>query len=265
MAPIKRGQKGSILFRPPIKKIANYMTSSNRFIRTEILLGKPAMERLAQARVAVFGIGGVGSYAAEALARSGVGALDLVDHDTVSETNINRQLIAGYDTIGEYKVDVMARRIASINPDCSVVKHARFYVPDTASLFPIGEYDYIVDALDTVTAKLQLIKDANEAGTPIISSMGAANKLDPTAFEVADIFDTSICPLARIIRKECRKRGLAGCKAVYSKEPALQPDEIPGEQPPEGRRSIPGSVAFVPSAVGLIVAGEVVRDIIASQ
>lgn len=246
----------------------------NQFSRTQLLLGADAMAELDRARVAVFGIGGVGGYAAEALARSGVGALDLVDDDQVGITNLNRQIIATHSTIGRDKVDVMAERIVDINPQCHVTAHKCFYLPETAGQFDFSRYDYVVDAVDTVTAKLQLIKEADRCSTPIISSMGAANKLDPTAFEVADIYDTSICPLAKIIRKECRKRGVRACKVVYSKEPARQPDAeamaaackqetASGESSrhPIGRAGIPSSNAFVPPIAGLIIAGEVVKDL----
>lgn len=234
------------------------------------------MDVLEASRVAVFGLGGVGGYAAEALARSGVGSLDLIDHDCVSLTNINRQIIATTSTVGTPKVEVMAQRIADINPACRVTAHQCFYLPDTADTIDFADFDYVVDAVDTVTAKLLLIQRAHEAGVPIISSMGTANKLDPTALEVADIYDTSICPLAKIIRKECRKRGVEHLKVVYSKEPAQVPSEQAQEayraealtaQPatPDtfGRSGIPGSTAFVPPAAGLILASEVVKDLIA--
>lgn len=233
------------------------------FTRTEMLLGATAMEKLAQARVIVFGIGGVGGAAAEGLARAGVGAIDLVDHDTVSVTNINRQIAALSSSVGRPKAQVMAERISDINPDCRVRAHRLLFLPDTKDAFDLGSYDYVVDAVDTVTAKLLIIAEAQAAQTPVISSMGTANKLDPTGFEVSDIFDTSICPLAKIVRKECRKRGLAGFKAVYSREEALvpvQPDDDP--ERPAGRRSTPGSVSFVPPVAGFIIAGEVVKDLI---
>ena len=234
---------------------------ADQFNRTRMLLGDDALDALAHARVIVFGIGGVGGHVVEALARSGIGALDLVDHDRVDITNINRQIVATLSTIGQYKVDVMAARIADINPDCEVTTHRCFYLPETASQFDLSQYDYVVDAVDTVTAKLQLIEAAHAAGTPIISSMGAANKLNPTAFEVADIYETAVCPLAKIIRKECRKRGIDSLKVVYSKEPARTPLETSsiGDE-----RPVPGSVAFVPSVAGLTIAGEVVKDLIAA-
>ncbi len=235
---------------------------NERFARAGLILGEAALETLERSRVIVFGIGGVGGYVCEALARSGVGALDLVDHDVVSLSNVNRQIIAATSTVGQPKVQVMAARIADINPDCRVVTHECMYLPSTADQFDFADYDYVVDAVDTVTAKLQLIKAAHEAGTPLISCMGTANKLDPCAFRVDDIDKTSICPLARIIRKEARKRGLGHFKVVYSTEPALVP-EATDEEPPQGRRSIPGSVAFVPPAAGFALAGEVVRDLVA--
>lgn len=238
------------------------------------------MEALSCARVAVFGIGGVGGYAAEALARCGIGAIDLVDHDQVGLTNLNRQIIATQSNIGYDKVAVMAQRIADINPHCRVTPRKSFYLPDTADQFDFSEYDYIIDAVDTVTAKLRLIQEADKRGTPIVSCMGTANKLDPTAFEVADIYETSICPLAKIIRKECRKRGVRALKVVYSKEPARRPAEpfspdCPDDQTamaptvfeglPPGRRDLPGSVSFVPPVAGFIAAGVVVNDLLASK
>ena len=237
----------------------------NQFSRTQLLLGPEAMDALERARVAVFGIGGVGGYVAEALARTGLGALDLIDHDTISETNINRQIIATLSTVGRAKVDVMAERIADINPTCHVKAHQCFYLPQTAGQFDFTEYDYVVDAVDTTTGKLRLIEEADRCNVPIISSMGAANKLDPTAFEVADIYETSICPLARIIRKECRKRGVKALKVVYSKEPERErfPDTS-GEECTR-RSGIPGSTAFVPSVAGLIIASEVVKDLVGAK
>lgn len=224
-----------------------------RLMRTGLLLGEEALERLAASRVAVFGIGGVGGYVTEALARSGVGMLDLIDSDKVCESNLNRQIIATYDTIGRYKVDVMKERILSINPQAKVNTHCCFYLPEQAEQFPFGEYDYVVDAIDTVTAKIDLICQAQKAGTPVISSMGAGNKLDPSAFRVADIYETSVCPLARVMRRELKARGVRSCKVVYSRETPREP--IVKE------RKIPGSIAFVPSAAGLVLAGEVVRDL----
>lgn len=232
------------------------------------------MERLAASRVAVFGIGGVGGYTVEALVRSGIGAIDLIDDDKVCLTNLNRQLHATRETVGQYKVDVAAKRIHDINPDAKVTIHKTFYMPETAEQFDFTEYDYIVDAIDTVTGKIALAVNADSAGTPIISSMGAGNKLDPTAFEVADIYETSVCPLARIMRHELKRRGIKKLKVVYSKEPPLTPiDDMaiscrthcicpPGTaRKCTQRRQVPGSNAFVPSVVGLIIAGEVIKDI----
>ncbi len=231
-----------------------------QFSRTRLLLGDTAMERLAAARVAVFGIGGVGGHAAEALARSGIGEIDLIDSDTVSESNINRQLIATYSTIGRYKVDVMAERIGEINPQAVIHTFRSFFLPENAGEFPFTEYDYVVDAVDTVTAKIELVLRARETGVPVISSMGAGNKLDASAFKVADIYQTSTCPLAKVMRRELKKRGVEHLKVVYSQEPPLTP-EGNSETPPSGRRAVPGSVAFVPSVAGLIIAGEVVKDL----
>lgn len=233
----------------------------NEFSRTELLLGADGMEKLKRARVAVFGIGGVGGYAVEALARVGIGALDLIDNDVISLTNINRQIIALHSTVGLPKTDVMAARVNDINPECEVRTYQMFYGPDTAEQFDFAQYDYIIDAIDTVTGKLALAVNAQKANTPIISSMGTGNKLDPTAFTVTDIYKTSFCPLARIMRKELRKRGIERLKVVYSQEEALTPEGVT-EELPQGRRSIPGSVSFVPSAAGLILAGEVIKDIV---
>ena len=238
-----------------------------QFSRTELLLGQEGLKKLGKAHVAVFGVGGVGGYAVEALARSGIGAIDLIDDDRVCPSNINRQIIATHKTVGEYKVDVAKERILEINPDCKVRAFKTFYMPDTASQFNFYEYDYVIDAIDTVTGKLELIMQAKQAGTPVISSMGAGNKLDPTAFEVADIYKTSVCPLAKVMRRECKKRGIKSLKVVYSKEEpvSIDPDKVPLEEPAGNhsqRRSVPGSVAFVPSVVGLIIAGEVIKDII---
>lgn len=237
----------------------------NQFSRTELLLGRAHMERLAKARVAVFGIGGVGGYAVEALARSGVGTLDLIDHDQVSLTNINRQIIATHSTIGRDKVEVAKERILDINPDAVVHLWKTFYTPDTADQFDFTQYDYVVDAIDTVTGKLMLAEQAERAGVPIISSMGAGNKLDPAAFEVADIYKTSVCPLAKVMRRELKKRGIRHLKVVYSKEQPITPDweqaEECREQEGTGRRALPGSIAFTPSVAGLILAGEVIKDL----
>lgn len=233
----------------------------NAFSRTELLLGSEAMTKLKNSRVAVFGIGGVGGYAAEALARSGVGALELIDNDVFTVTNLNRQLHATLKTLGKNKAVAAAERIAEINPEAQVRAREVFYMPETAAEFDFGEYDYIVDAIDTVTGKLALIENAAAAGTPIISSMGAGNKLDPTAFRVADIYETSVCPLAKVMRRELKKRGIERLKVVYSAEPPIAPAQCDDESLPAARRQIPGSTAFVPSVVGLIMAGEVVKDL----
>ena len=247
---------------------------NDKFIRTQWLLGTSAMERLASSRVAVFGVGGVGGYVVEALARSGVGALDLCDKDDVDVTNLNRQIIALQSSIGRPKVEVAAERIRDINPGCRVTQHKVFFLPETKDQFDFTQYDYVVDAVDTVTAKLALIMQAKEAGVPVISSMGAGNKLDPTAFRVADIYETTVCPLAKVMRRECRKRGIEHLKVVYSTEEALVPhsasetlhSSAEADAPAEGRttghaKQSPGSVAFVPSVAGLIIAGEVVKDL----
>ena len=246
----------------------------NQFSRTELLLGKEAMEKLGHSRVAVFGVGGVGGYVCEALVRSGVGAFDLIDDDKVCLTNLNRQIIATRSTVGKYKVDVMKERILDINPKVEVNVHKCFYLPETKDEFDFTQYDYVVDAVDTVTAKIQLVMEAKEAGVPIISSMGAGNKLDPTAFQVADIYKTSVCPLAKVMRRELKKRGIKKLKVVYSQENPISPIEDmaiscrencicpPGaEHKCTERRAIPGSTAFVPSVVGLIIAGEVIKDL----
>lgn len=230
----------------------------NQFLRTELIYGEEAMKKLASCRVAVFGIGGVGGYAVEALVRSGIGALDLIDHDRVSLTNLNRQIIATHRTIGRYKVDVAAERAAEISPDCIVRTFKTFYLPETEDRFDFREYDYVVDAIDTVTGKLAIIENAKKAGVPVISSMGAGNKVLPSAFEVADLYETSVCPLARIMRRECKKRGIRDLKVVYSKEKAIRPRRILS-----GKRAVPGSTAFVPSVAGLIIAGEVINDLVA--
>ena len=237
----------------------------NQFSRTELIFGKSAMERLAKARVAVFGIGGVGGYTVEALVRSGVGEIDIIDDDKVCLTNINRQIYATTKTVGKYKVDVAAERIAEINPSAVVHTYKTFYTPETADQFDFTQYDYVVDAIDTVTGKIGLVLQAQQAGTPIISSMGAGNKLDPTAFQVADIYDTSVCPLAKVMRKELSRRGVKKLKVVYSKEKPLAPIEDVEtslkEQENTTKRQVPGSNAFVPSVVGLIIAGEVIKDL----
>lgn len=248
----------------------------NQFSRTELLIGKEGMQRLQDARVAIFGIGGVGGYTVEALARSGVGTLDLIDDDKVCLTNINRQIYATRKTVGKYKVDVAKERILEINPEAKVNIYKTFYLPDTAEQFDFSQYDYVVDAIDTVSGKLQLVVQAEQAGVPVISSMGAGNKMDPTAFRVADIYKTSVCPLAKVMRRELKKRGINHLKVVYSQEKPLVPIEdteiscktncicLPGtERTCAQRRQVPGSNAFVPSVVGLIIAGEVVKDLIA--
>ena len=232
----------------------------NQFSRTELIFGKEAMERLAKARVAVFGIGGVGGYTVEALARSGIGALDIIDDDKVCITNINRQIIATRKSVGRYKVDVAAERIAEINPDCVVKSYKTFFLPETQNEFDFAEYDYIVDAIDTVTGKIAIVEKANACGVPVISAMGAGNKVDPTAFTVADIKDTSVCPLARVMRRELSKRGINHLKVVYSKEKPTAPSGGSEEKKNTGR-AVPGSTAFVPSVVGLIIAGEVIKDL----
>ena len=246
----------------------------DQYSRTQLLLGEGAMDKLRRSRVAVFGIGGVGGYTVEALARSGVGALDLIDDDRVCLTNLNRQLFATRDTVGRHKVDAAAARIAQIDLHCEVRTYKTFYLPETESLFDFTQYDYIVDAIDTVSGKIALVLNAQAAGTPIISAMGAGNKLEASLFEVADIYETSVCPLARVMRRELRKRGVERLKVVYSKEKPTRPLEDmsiscrahcicpPGaERKCIDRRDIPGSVAFVPSVVGLIIAGEVVKDL----
>lgn len=224
-----------------------------------MLLGREKTEALGDKKVAIFGIGGVGGYVAEALARTGIGAFELVDHDTVNESNINRQIIATMDTIGRNKAEVMKERILSVNPDAQVRVRDCFFLPETADEFYFEEYDYVVDAVDTVTAKLEIIERAKKAGIPVISAMGAGNKLDPTRFEVADISETSVCPLAKVMRRELKKRGISDVKVVYSREEAMTPlFSLPHE---ETRKKTPGSVAFVPSVAGLVLASEVVKDL----
>ncbi|MGN0321674.1 MAG: ThiF family adenylyltransferase [Oliverpabstia sp.] len=237
----------------------------NQFSRTELLIGTENMTKLYNARVAVFGIGGVGGYVVEALARSGVGTLDLVDNDQVCLTNLNRQIIATTKTIGQYKVDAAKERILEINPDAVVHVYKTFYLPENKDQFDFRQYDYVVDAIDTVSGKLALAEQAHAAGVPIISSMGAGNKMDPTAFRVADINQTSVCPLAKVMRRELKKRGISRLKVVYSEEKPLSP--YPGVEidSQEQRRQTPGSNAFVPSVVGLIIAGEVIKDLISSE
>lgn len=246
----------------------------NQFSRTQLLYGEEAMQRLSSLRVAVFGIGGVGGYTVEALARSGIGALDLIDDDKVCLTNINRQILATRKTVGKYKVDVAAERVHEINPDCEVRTYKTFFLPDTQDMFDFTDYDYVVDAIDTVTGKLAIIEKAKTAKTPVISSMGAGNKINASMFEVADIYQTSICPLAKVMRRECKKRGIESLKVVYSKEKPIRPLEDMSIScrkhcicPPgtvrkcTERRDVPGSTAFVPSVVGFIIAGEVINDL----
>ena len=249
-----------------------------QFLRTELLLGHEAVERLSRSRVAVFGVGGVGGYVVEALARSGVGTLDLIDNDKVSLTNLNRQIIALHSTLGMYKVDVARERVLDINPEAVVNIYREFYLPETRDRFDFSQYDYVVDAIDTVAGKISIVMQAKEAGVPVISCMGAGNKLDPTKFEVSDIYETSVCPLARVMRRELKKRGVKDLKVVWSREPALSPGaagtedagtagvNAPGrpevtETKGAGGRPAPGSTAFVPAVAGLIVAGEVVKDL----
>ena len=246
----------------------------DQFQRTESLIGDIAVKKLLRSKVIVFGIGGVGGYACEALVRSGIGAFDLIDDDKVCLTNLNRQIIATRKTVGKYKTEVMKERMLEINPNVDVRIHNCFFLPENADEFPFDEYDYIIDAVDTVTAKISIIMKANELGIPVISSMGAGNKLDPTAFRVADIYKTRVCPLAKVMRRELKKRGVKKLKVVYSEEQPTRPIEDmsiscrtncicpPGaEHKCTERRDIPGSVAFVPSVVGLIIAGEVIKDI----
>ncbi len=246
----------------------------NQFSRTQLLYGQDSMRKLAASRVAVFGIGGVGGYVVEALARSGLGALDLIDDDRVCITNLNRQILATRKTVGKYKVDAAAERIREINPECEVRTYKTFFLPETQDQFDFHNYAYVVDAIDTVSGKLAIVEKARDAGVPVISSMGAGNKVDPAALEVADIYETSVCPLARVMRRECRKRGIASLKVVYSREAPIRPPEdmsISCRQhcvcPPgtvrkcTQRRDIPGSTAFVPSAAGLIIAAEIVNDL----
>ena len=233
-----------------------------QFIRTGILLGEENMERLARARVAVFGVGGVGGYVVEALARTGIGTLDLIDNDVVCLSNINRQIIATHKTIGRYKVDVCKERVHEIHPEAVVHAHKTFYTPETATQFDFTQYDYVVDCIDTVTGKIELVMQADAAGTPIISSMGAGNKMNPTMFEVTDIYKTSVCPLAKVMRRELKRRGIKKLKVVYSKEEPIKPAVNDAVDAAPGRRSTPGSNAFVPSVAGLIMAGEVIRDLI---
>lgn len=237
-----------------------------QFSRTTLILGEAAMNILSQKRIAVFGVGGVGGHVVDALARSGIGALDLIDNDTINISNINRQLVASLSTIGRYKVEVAKEKIADINPQCRVQVYKTFYLPETKDQFDFTQYDYIVDAIDTVSGKISLVQQASESKVPIISSMGAGNKLHPEMFEIADIYSTSVCPLARVMRQELKKRNIKSLKVVYSKEKPLTPaaqDNISSSDTKEShtRRAIPGSTAFTPSVAGLIIAGEIVRDL----
>ena len=250
----------------------------NQFSRTQLLYGEASMQKIASCRIAVFGIGGVGGYVVEALARSGIGALDLIDDDRVCLTNINRQILATRKTVGRYKVDTAEERVREIHPDCKVRTYKTFYLPSTQDQFNFSVYDYVVDAIDTVTGKLAIVENAKKAGVPVISSMGAGNKVNPAAFEVADIYETSVCPLAKVMRRECRKRGIDSLKVVYSKEKPIRPLEDMSIScrkhcicPPgtarkcTERRDIPGSTAFVPSVAGLIIAGEIINDLTAMR
>lgn len=226
------------------------------FTRTAMLIGESAAERLSSAHIAVFGIGGVGGFVVEALARSGIGYFDLIDNDTVNITNINRQIIATHNTLGKYKVDAMKERILSINPDANVEVFRKFYLPENSSHFDFSRYDYVIDAVDTVTAKIEIILNAKKVNVPVISSMGTGNKLDPTRFEIADIYKTTVCPLARVMRRELKKRGIDNLKVLYSKEEPVK--STTGES---GEKPVPASIAFVPSVAGLIIAGEVIKDL----
>lgn len=234
---------------------------NEQFERTRLLLGDVAMEKLKNSRVAVFGIGGVGGHLAEALVRSGVGEIDIIDNDTVSVSNINRQAVATLSTVGKSKVEAAKDRFLDLNRECRINAIQKFFTPETADEFDFSEYDYVADAIDTVTGKIEIIMRCNETGTPVISSMGAGNKLDPTKFEVTDIYKTETCPLARVMRRELKKRGIKKLKVVYSKEPALAPLESEDEGGSHQKRQTPGSVAFVPSVAGLIMAGEIIKDL----
>lgn len=254
---------GTVLFA--IRSVPWYNPSMNQFTRTEILIGQTALEKLKNSFVAVFGVGGVGGYTVEALARAGVSHFDLIDNDTVSLTNINRQIIATHDTIGRSKVEVMKERILSINPDAKVELHDCFFLPETKDDFDFSKYDYVVDAVDTVTAKISIIMEAKAVNTPVISAMGAGNKMNPADFEVTDIYKTQMCPLAKVMRHELKKRGVKKLKVVYSKEVPIKPiqnEETIEEQKVSGKRDIPGSMSFTPSVAGLIIASEVVKDLI---
>lgn len=236
----------------------------NQFVRTELLIGKEGLDKLAHSRVAIFGIGGVGGYTVEALARSGIGTLDLIDNDTICITNLNRQLLATHKTLGKYKTDVAKERILEINPNAKVNIFKTFYSPETSNEFDFSEYDYVVDAIDTVSGKIELVMQANKHNIPIICSMGAGNKMNPAAFEVSDIYKTSVCPLAKVMRHELKKRRIKKLKVVYSKEVPIKPVENTIEQN-TSKRHIPGSNAFVPSTAGLIIAGEVIKDLLLAK
>jgi len=228
----------------------------SQFSRTELLLGEKSVEKLAKKRIAVFGVGGVGGFVCEGLVRAGIGEIDIIDKDTVSVSNLNRQLIALHSTVGQNKVDVLEKRLKDINPKLILRKYKCFFLPETSDNFDFKQYNYVVDAIDTVTGKIELVLKAEEAGVPIISAMGAGNKLDPTAFQMADIYKTSVCPLARVMRRELKKRGIEKLKVVYSKEEPVKPVFAEGEE------TVPGSVSFVPSVMGLIIAGEIVKELL---
>ena len=228
----------------------------SQFSRTELLLGEKSVEKLAKKRIAVFGVGGVGGFVCEGLVRAGIGEIDIIDKDTVAVSNLNRQLIALHSTVGQNKVDVLEKRLKDINPKLILRKYKCFFLPETSDNFDFKQYNYVVDAIDTVTGKIELVLTAEEAGVPIISAMGAGNKLDPTAFQVADIYKTSVCPLARVMRRELKKRGIEKLKVVYSKEEPVKPVFAEGEE------TVPGSVSFVPSVMGLIIAGEIVKELL---
>lgn len=234
---------------------------NEQFSRAELILGDKAIAKLQRSRVAIFGLGGVGGYVVEALARSGVGALDLIDNDVICISNLNRQILATHKTIGHYKTDVAAQRVAEINPDCKVTTYQTFFLPENSTDFDFSKYDYVVDAIDTVSGKIGLVMAAQSVGVPIISAMGAGNKINATAFEVTDIYQTSVCPLAHIMRKELRKRGVEHLKVVYSREKPL--NTVQNNDNQLKKRNIPGSTSFVPPVVGLIIAGEVIKDLIA--
>lgn len=232
-----------------------------QFVRMALLYGPEAMEALAKARVAVFGVGGVGGYVVEALARCGVGALDLVDHDRVSLSNLNRQILATHSTLGMAKVEAAKARVLDINPNCRVTTHQTFFLPESGESLDFAQFDYVADCIDTVTGKKEILLRAQAAGVPVISAMGAGNKVDAGAFQVADIYKTSGCPLARVMRKLCRENGIRGLKVVYSQEEPIRPLELPGCVPDPQRRSLPGSAVFAVAAAGMLLAGEIVQDL----